>query len=686
MHEFQKKGNDGGRPRRGGRALGTLAVCMRARIRPRRNILFLFVYAFVCGQLHLACSSDSGGGTGGSGGATDAGGDATGGSGGSGGATDAGDGETGGADGGSRTDGSDAGSGGAPPGTDPPGGNRFAAMVAPVDGETFLGPAVDLRLVGVAKDANNYRGTGPGGGRSQAASVQFFVDGVGVLTVDAASSDYWVFKGFVPTLSLSPGKHTVFVRAIYSANPGPTGQVDSRPVTITVHAPPAYGQTIDMAGDLALAQAASWVGTATSRIRVNGHGHVIRGSGATTVDWQYVDFYDLGNPADTAANGIDVTTTGNVSVQNCRFDYSNPTRFSLGGTATADIRNNLFRSNMRQPLGQLPYGDSHPAIKLTGGSTGLKTFAGNNVGAGWVDFRAVNHWTVGGDTDADSNILVGPRAGIHFDYMGSSGASSNIVVKRNYSDHIYYGGWSQGNNLEAGGNSSLLAEHNVFIGSSWTIRGMAGEFRYNLVLMGGEDWMWLDTGANVHHNLFVGGDNNRSGLYNTYNNTGILIQNNTLDGMNGMNGGVNAILVTGSETVTSNIFMNLPYTSVTVNGTLTSDYNLFWNSKSPPYSDGRTPAHDLSADPQLSSPAAHAYEFDEKAVWLRTQSPRDILSAYRAKYLPKVGSPVIDKGDPTPFGAGNDIGAIGNGTANAADLFGKFLPLERTRRQARMCL
>ncbi|HMI84576.1 MAG TPA: hypothetical protein VK550_10805 [Polyangiaceae bacterium] len=559
---------------------------------------------------------------------------------------------------------------GATTGVDPPGGNRFAAMVAPVDGETFLGPAVDLRLIGVAKDANNYQGSGPGGGHSQAASVQFFVDGVSVLTADAANSDYWVFKGFVQAMSLSPGDHTVFVRAIYSATPGPTGQVDSRPVTITVNPPPTYGQTVEMAGDLTLAEAAIWVGTAASRIRVNGHGHLIRGTGAAAVDWQYVDFYDLGNSADTATNGIDVTTTGSVSVQNCRFDYSNPARFSLGGTATADIRNNLFRSNMRQPLGQLPYGDSHPAIKLTGASTGQKTFAGNNVGAGWVDFQAVNHWTVGGETDADSNILVGPRAGIHFDYMGKSGASSNIVIKRNYSDHIYYGGWSQGNNLEAGGDSSLVAEHNILISSSWTIRGMAGEFRYNLVLMGGEDWMWLDTGASVHHNLFVGGDNNRSGLYNTYNNTGILIQNNTLDGRNGMTGGVNAILVTGSETVTSNLFMNLPYTSVTVNGTLMADYNLFWNSKSPPYSDARMPAHDLSTDPQLSSPATHAYEFDEKAVWLRTQTVHDILSAYRAKYLPKAGSPAIDKGDPTPFGAGNDIGAIGNGIANAADLFG----------------
>lgn len=559
---------------------------------------------------------------------------------------------------------------GATTNVDPPGGNRFAAMVAPVDGETFVGSTVDLRFIGVAKDGNNYSGAGPGGGHSQAASAEFFVDGVSVLTVDAANSDYWVFKGFAQALSLSPGDHTVFVRAIYSADPGPTGQVDSRPVTITVSASPAYGQTVDMPGDMTLAQAASWVGSASSRIRVNGHGHVIKGSGSSAVDWQYVDFYDLGSETDTAANGVDITTTGNISIQNCRFDYSNPVKFSLGGTATADIKGNLFRSNMRQPLGQLPYGDSNPAVKFTGGSTGAKTFTGNNVGAGWVDFQAVNHWTVGGDTDADSNVLIGPRVGIHFDYNGTSGSSSNIVVRRNYSDHIYYGGWSQGNNLEGGANASLLAEHNILISSSWTIRGMAGEFRYNLVLQGGEDWMWLEDGANVHHNLFVGGDNNRSGLYNTYGNTGILIQNNTLDGMNGTNGGMNAILVTGSETVTSNLFMNLPYTSVEINGALTADYNLFWQSATPPYSDSRTPAHDVSADPKLSSPAVHAYEFDERAVWLRTQSVHDILSAYRAKYLPQAGSPAIDQGDPAPFGAGNDIGAIGNGTANTADQFG----------------
>jgi hypothetical protein len=255
--------------------------------------------------------------------------------------------------------------------------------------------------------------------------------------------------------------------------------------------------------------------------------------------------------------------------------------------------------------------------------------------------------------------------------MGS-GSSSNNVLKGNYSDHIYYGGWSQGNNLEAGGSSSLVAEHNVLISSSWTIRGMAGEFRYNLVLQAGEDWMWLDSGANVHHNLFIGGDNNRSGLYNTYGNTGIHIHNNTFDGLGGTGSGMNAILVTGSETVTSNLFMNVPYTSIDLeSGTLTADYNLFWNSKAPAYSDSRAPAHDVRADPMLTGPAVHAYEFDERAVWLRGQTVRGILAAYRSKYTPQSpGSPAVDSGDPTIFGAGNDIGAIGNGQDNASDRFG----------------
>ena len=89
----------------------------------------------------------------------------------------------------------------------------------------------------------------------------------------------------------------------------------------------------------------------------------------------------------------------------------------------------------------------------------------------------------------------------------------------------------------------------------------------------------------------------------------------------------------------------MPYTpNKIVSGTLKADYNLFWNSLAPFYDDHRAPAQDLSADPQLTSPSAFAYKFDEEAVWQRTVTVHDILAAYRAKYLPKASSPVLGSG------------------------------------------
>jgi hypothetical protein len=46
-----------------------------------------------------------------------------------------------------------------------------------------------------------------------------------------------------------------------------------------------------------------------------------------------------------------------------------------------------------------------------------------------------------------------------------------------------------------------------------------------------------------------------------------------------------------------------------------------------------------------------------------------VLGLYRTRYAPQAGSPLIDAGDPQG-GAGNDIGAVGAGQANPADLFG----------------
>jgi hypothetical protein len=91
--------------------------------------------------------------------------------------------------------------------------------------------------------------------------------------------------------------------------------------------------------------------------------------------------------------------------------------------------------------------------------------------------------------------------------MLESGAH-HITISRNYSHHVYFGGWSQGNNFELGAaNNNVLVEHNVVRDSSWAVRDVACEFRYNLVLGAGHQWMWITAdNANVHHNVFAGGD------------------------------------------------------------------------------------------------------------------------------------------------------------------------------------
>ena len=55
----------------------------------------------------------------------------------------------------------------------------------------------------------------------------------------------------------------------------------------------------------------------------------------------------------------------------------------------------------------------------------------------------------------------------------------------------------------------------------------------------------------------------------------------------------------------------------------------------------------------------------------RTLTARQLLAQYRDRYTPATGSPAIDAGDPGPWGAGNDIGAIGAGVDNGADRFGR---------------
>jgi hypothetical protein len=555
----------------------------------------------------------------------------------------------------------------------PTDGSRFVAMVAPTSGESFVSPAT-LRLIAAGKDPGvdtNSPVEGQGGNASQ---VQFFVDDQVVLTVNGTSAEYWVFKGFAS--GIATGQHRVWARAIYV---NPPEVLDSVPMLVTVSDPPAYMQTIDLAQDVDVgASGYSLTGTAAAHIRLNGHGHRIASSGTTgALTLQFVDVFDLGDETNTSQPGIDVTTTGNVTIEDSLFDTSNTVSLSLGGTATASVQRNTFRSNMRMPLGQFPDAynspSSYPVVLFAGASTGSKVFAANNIGAGWADFGGTSHWVIGGSTDADSNVLIGPRVGIYI------GGAKDVQVRRNFSHHVYYGGWSQGSNFEIEGATSSTIEHNVVYGSSWPVRGGSGcEFRYNLVLEAGHEWMQPQAGASVHHNVFVGGDNDVGGFY-AYNDPplsnapSIQIYNNTIDPLPG--GGMATALLTDSTTgpisLSSNAFVNIPpVTIVHVNGVgITADYNGFFGSPgATPYSDGRSPAHDVVGTAKLSNPPSVVFSIDEYTIWTRTTTTASVLSAYRAMYTPATGSPLLAGGDPA-ITASNWIGAIGSG--QSSDAFGR---------------
>src|SRR6185436_16897032 len=179
------------------------------------------------------------------------------------------------------------------------------------------------------------------------------------------------------------------------------------PVTINVDTTPAYAIVTNLTQDIVLggSQSFSMVGSAGSRVRINGHGFHIRTSGNWTGQFtlRYADLSGLGQLNDSTP-GIDVTTTKTLTMEICIVDGCGTISLELNGTNTASVSSNEFRSNMLMPLSQYPdeyYGaqSSFPAVKLLGNSTGQKFFRANNMGAGWLRMTGVNNWIVGGDTD-----------------------------------------------------------------------------------------------------------------------------------------------------------------------------------------------------------------------------------------------------------------------------------------------
>jgi hypothetical protein len=509
---------------------------------------------------------------------------------------------------------------------------------------------------------------------------------------------------------LAVGTHQMTIRGLFAPPPASNGAtLDSAPITIVVEPLPIGRTTLSLGADIS--GAINW-----TNLIVIGNGHTVTANGAVVIANTLVT--GLGSASSTGISG----TVASLDIEGSVFEAT--AALDLTTTGNATINNNEFRANNLITF-EASNPDASPIITLRGNSAPMKFFQGNRAGAGRVVFAATDNWLIGGDTDDKSNILIGPRSTLYL-----VDGTSAVTVRGNYDHHKYRGGWSQGFNLSfscefcsGSTGSGILVEHNLFRGGSWPVQDLSGEFRYNLVYGYGHTWLRSAvSGAVIHHNLFApeagGGDLNQ-GMWFYGGETGIQIYNNTFDGGGPLVGDFAGPTVQVSNTSqVASLRNNLITFSrnqdngsaasprvVGDTGTLTSaDYNAFYspdNSNHDNYSvsgmsEGSTPgfaAHDVSGsgtgaigvvDGQLAAmPFAgqriDPYEsvVDEGAVWQRTQKLSTILAAFRVRYTPAAGSPVINAGDPQDNdgqGRRTDIGVIDlNG--HDVDKFGKFGPL-----------
>jgi hypothetical protein len=450
--------------------------------------------------------------------------------------------------------------------------------------------------------------------------------------------------------------------------------------------------------------------------RVIGNGHSIRSEGSWSgrVSIQGCNLVGLGS-ASTAAIDLEMSDSAQTTLVGNTFDASGAIHLTNWDDSTTTFRNNVILASSTVDLDP-SFDFSTPAFLAEGSSAAPKFFQGNRVLRSMCWFRSPN-WLIGGDADADSNLLVGLRAGIVL-------AGSGIVVRGNYVHNRPYPGAGDESAMSViYGTSDVLAEHNLLRSGDKVIRGFGGELRYNAVLDADDD-AWLHQpfeDTQVHHNLFLmchapetpPPEGVRAGIHLVnFRARGIQIYNNTLDG-----GGRDRLLTGAAvaiddecflESLRSNLIFNVPYwrndgDAAAVRPGITesvdppparigyADYNLFFNPDAelirnyavavpdrvlrgdPGFALHDAPAMgavDAQLEPELEGPSNDCFPWSDDAILAGDVAVSTMLASLRAAYSPLPGSPVLGAGDPAD-GAGTMIGAIGNGS-HPADRFASF--------------
>ena len=479
------------------------------------------------------------------------------------------------------------------------------------------------------------------------------------------------------------------------------------------------GQVLGVSEDLILAgdDVLEVHGTADKPCRIDANAQQIR----STADWRghvkvaYCEFRSLGSAKKPA---LDLTATGDgdrITIEHSHFLACGAVHLANEGNSATIFRHNTLHANSMVPVTNLP-DQSPPGFRAAGKSPARKLFQGNHVARSIVAFEGTNNWLIGGARDEDANILIGMRASLTIAHC------AKMTIRGNYvHTEIPSFRWSQVHTLAVVSPCpELLVEHNILRHGQWVVRGLSGEFRYNLVLDADAHNFIVgpQAGTRIHHNIFARyctvDPNLNSSIAVIYKGDDIQIYNNTFDA-----GGktlarpwhVPAIEVGPSAFLASlrnNVFFNHPTNFSTGSATIRpgfvekksdpgparlgyADYNLFYNPEAKSIqnyalsvagknerADAGFGKHDVPAggaknaqiEPKFKGPLPTAFPFSDDDIRVRKVTVAKILAHYRDAYMPADGSPLIGAGDPAD-GVGSFIGAVGTGKDGPRDHFGR---------------
>jgi hypothetical protein len=445
-------------------------------------------------------------------------------------------------------------------------------------------------------------------------------------------------------------------------------------------------------------------GTPEKLCRIDANGGTIR----TARDWKgkiHLEYCELRSLGTAKAPALDLTAAGDgeqITIDHCDFHACGPIYLTNEGNSASLFRQNRLRASSMLPVTNLP-DQSPPVFRAHGNSPARKLFQGNRVEKSIVEFEGARNWLIGGDRDEDANVITGMRGSL------SITRCADIAIRGNYvHTEIPSFRWSQVHTLMVGQSTGLVVEQNVLRHGQWVVRGLSGEFRYNLVLdADGHNFIiGPRAGTHIHHNIFARyctvDPNLNATIAVIYKGDDIQIYNNTFDA-----GGkdlarpwhVPAIEVGADGFVANlrnNAFINHPtrfhsgtaiirpgFSEKLADGPGPerlgyADYNLFHNPDAASRRNyglavaGKTERqdsgfalHDVPAkgeknaqvDPRFAGPIPTKFPFDDDDICAGKVTVRQILSAYRKAYAPATDSPLLAAGDPAD-GAGSYIGAV----------------------------